>query len=436
MDSRQKFKYALAAMTEYHITGKTRLTGEVTIQGSKNAVLPLLAAGLLFDQGLSISNVPAISDVEVMSQLLKNTGAAVSGSNESITIHPGKLKNPKISEELATRLRASVLLLGPLLARLGKVELPLPGGDLIGRRPINTHLRALEQMGAKVRQTAAGYSISGKLTGTDIYLDEASVTATENVLMAAALAHGSTTIRNAAQEDHVRTLAETLRSGGVDITGIGSSTLFVRGTGGQPLTQHVRMTVPPDELDAGTFAIAALITQGDITIDPYPIEALRPFTEKLIQAGAEINFPKLGAVRVHRSGREILPFSVKVGPAPGFPTDLQPLMTVLATQAEGVSLIHDWMYERRFGYVEQLERFGASITVCDPHRVTVSGPRRLTGQRIISPDIRAGIAFVLAALSADGESIIEHAEIIERGYANLTERLAKLGAKITRKVKK
>lgn len=418
-------------MTQYRVKGGQPLSGTITAQGSKNAALPLMAAGLLFRGGLNLVNLPAIRDVNVMRELLAHAGAPASGSDQELTFQTPDTISGAINPELARKLRASILLLGPILARTGHVELPVPGGDLIGQRPIDTHLRAFELMGATVTQTPTGFTLTGQLQGADIYLSEASVTATENILMAAALAQGTTILRNAAQEIHVQILAETLRAGGTDITGIGTSTLMIRGTNGQLLPQRTRIAIPADELDAATFAAAALITNGSITVTNYPGDVLRPFTEKLLSLGAKLTEHNQ-AVTITRASTHLKPYTVKVGPAPGFPTDLQPIMAVLATQADGQSLIHDWMYEQRFGYAEQLARLGATIHDLDPHRISISGPTPLTGGHISALDIRAGIACVLAALAATGETVIDDAQVIERGYAELPERLTKLGAHITR----
>ena len=418
-------------MAHYRVEGGRPLSGTISAQGAKNTVLPLMAAGLLFRQGLSLVNVPIIRDVASMRDLLTDAGAPSEQSGHEITFHTSDTITGTINADLARRLRASILLLGPLLARTGKVELPLPGGDLIGQRPITTHLDALALMGAKVVETPTGFTVTGQLHGADIYLGEASVTATENVLMAAALAKGTTILRNAAQELHVQILAETLRAGGTDITGIGTSTMMIRGTDGQLLPQRTKIAVPADELDAATLAISALITNGTITITNYPSDVLRPFTEKLRSIGAEIT-EQNQSVTIKKSNGQLASFAIKVGPAPAFPTDLQPIMAVLATQADGDSLIHDWMYEQRFGYAEQLVKLGAAISVLDPHRITISGPTPLVGHQISALDIRAGVACVLAALAAEGTSIIDDAEVIERGYEYLPERLTTLGAQITR----
>lgn len=421
-------------MASYIINGGNRLAGTVRTPGSKNAVLPLLASTFLFNAPVTLTNVPNIADVSVMTELLEKLGKKlIRKGNDRIIIEPKGKITSDIPSELAKRLRASVLLMGPLLARTGKVFLPQPGGDLIGRRPIDSHTEGFVGLGAKYIPSPDGTSLEGKLLGADLYMEEASVTGTENLIMAATLANGMTILRHCAYEAHVSALCQVLIMGGVQIEGVGTSTLKIVGRKQNPLTKSVSFDVPPDELDAGTFAIVALLTDGEITIDPYPLEALRPLTEKLLKIGAEIRWSSDNKkATIKRSIKTLKSFKLQIAPAPGFPTDLQPPMAVLASQANGVSLIHDWMYDKRLGYADELIKFGANVTVCDPHRVIIAGPSKFYGRRIYSPDIRAGAAFVLAGLIAEGKSQIDHSEIIERGYADLVIRLRALGADITR----
>ncbi len=421
-------------MERFEITGGRPLIGTSFTPGSKNAVLPLLAATLLFDAPVRLVNVPKIRDVEVFLKILETLGSLVTWHSEnelSVTSH---LKATTVPIDLARQLRASILVVGPLLGRLARASFGLPGGDLIGRRPIALHLDGLTAMGFSLQESTGHYHLSGEAQSADIYLVEASVTATENLLLAAALGSGTIILRHAAQERHVVALAEFLNKAGLAIDGIGTNTLTITGRRGQAFSEPITVTVPPDELDAGTLTIAALLTQGNLLIDPYPTHALRPLTDKLTTIGADIIVDEPTQTCRIRGGNELKNFSLKVGPFPGFPTDLQPPMAVLATQIRGTSLIHDWMYERRFGYADLLDAFGAEITICDPHRILVSGPTPLVARHIYSLDIRAGIAFVLAALIAKGTSQIDHASIIERGYANLVSRLTQLGATVQRVV--
>jgi UDP-N-acetylglucosamine 1-carboxyvinyltransferase len=420
-------------MPSFHIIGGKSLRGTVTTPGSKNAVLPLMAAALLFDAPVTLTNVPAIRDVTVMKELLEFLGATVDDSTSGrMTIQAPPKIPANLSAKLGGRLRGSVLLLGPILARRGEVSLPQPGGDVIGKRSISQHVMGMEALGATGVQKGTRFHLKGKLVGADLYLEDASVTGTENILMAAVLATGETVIRHAAEEQHVQALGALLREAGAEIDGLGTSTLRIQGRGGKPLNTALTFAVPPDEIDAGTFAIAALITDGEITIDPYPAEALRSLSEKLKSMGAILSPSSDGEAMTVKRNVSLHPFQCKVGPAPGFATDLQPQMAVLATQIKGWSTIHDWMYDNRFGYVEELLKFGAHIVPYDQHRIAIAGPTPFIGQHIYSPDIRAGIAFVLAALVAEGKSIIDHANIIERGYAHLVDRLHALGADIER----
>lgn len=419
-------------MSSYRIIGGRPLTGLVKTPGSKNALFPLMSAAVLFNAPVTIANVPEIRDATVMKDILRSLGAVVTEIDDT-TIHVDpSIHSTDISPTLARKLRGSVVLLGSLLGRYGEVSLPIPGGDLIGPRPIDQHLKGLKQMGAEIHETASGYRVAGKLHGADIYLEKATVTGTENLILAAVLASGTTTIRHAAAEAHVGALVKFLIKAGVEIKGLGTHTLTITGRDGKVFDEPANVELPADDLDAGTMAIGALLTKGEVTIDPYPAEALRPFTEKLLEIGAGIEIDSnTGKARV-LPGKTLDAFKILVGYAPGFPSDLQAPMAVLATQAEGSSLIHDWLYQGRFGYAEDLMRFGARIEIFDPHRIQVTGPSALHGTTISSPDIRAGMAYILAALTAEGESVINRTEIVERGYVQIPERLSLLGADIHR----
>lgn len=419
-------------MSSYQITGGRRLSGISRTPGAKNALFPIMSASILFDAPVTIQNIPKIRDADVMKDIVRALGIIIEEIDETtIRIQPGRHATT-IPQDLARRLRGSVVLLGPLLGRYGEIDLPTPGGDLIGPRPIDQHLKGLVLMGAEVHEQPNGYRITGQLHGADIYLEKATVTGTENLIMAALFATGTTTIRHAAAEPHVTALAQMLAEAGAHIDGIGTQTLIIHGRAGQLFDQPCTISLPPDELDAGTMAIAALLTDGEIEIDPYPSQALRPLTEKLIEIGGRVAVDHASQRAIISRLGKLAAFQILVGYAPGFPSDLQAPMAVLATQTEGVSLIHDWLYQGRFGYVEDLLRFGAHIDIYDPHRIQITGPTPLHGRQISSPDIRAGMAYILAALIATSESVIDRIEIVERGYAQIPERLTALGASVRR----
>jgi UDP-N-acetylglucosamine 1-carboxyvinyltransferase len=419
-------------MASFIIAGGRPLKGEVIPAGNKNAVLPMMAASLLSDRDCVLENVPLITDVKVMAEILTSLGAAVAGVGSSrLTINCRRVKKWEIDPVLATRLRASVLLVGPLLARMGKAVLPFPGGDIIGRRAIDTHLDAFSQLGVRVEKEDGDvyrFSVS-KRAGGEVLLDEASVTATESVLMYAAGVAGETVIFNAASEPHLRNLAEMLGRMGAVIDGAGTNRLEVAGVEER---SGARARVAPDHVEIGTWVIAAAVTGGELRIKSVPRDDLKVIMVYYERMGVDFRFQ--GEDLVVGKGRLHSPplGKIQTRPWPGFPSDLMSPFIVLATQAEGVTLCHDWMYAWRMFFVDKLIRMGAAITICDPHRILVSGPSPLRGRVMESPDIRAGMSLVLAALCARGESIIHRVEHIDRGYPRLAARLAKLGAKIKR----
>ena len=414
-------------MARFEITGANKLSGDIKVAGNKNSVLPMMAACLLTEETCVLENVPHISDVDVMAKLLEIAGATVSkkaGNKLAITCQ--NIKNSEFPSHLTEKLRASVLLLTPLLLRLGKIKMGYPGGDVIGRRSLDSHIQVLKSLGAKVEEendliTAQASS----LQATDIFLQEASVTATENAIMAACLVPGQTTIKRAASEPHVEDLCQFLIKMGAKIEGIGTNVLKITGADKLFGTTH---SVRPDHIEVGTFAILAAVIGGKIGVSPVVkndldmiLLILKKFgvefkieNEKLIVSGSKLN-------AVEKVSADIWP---------GFPTDLMAPMIVLATQAQGATLLHDWMYESRMFFVDKLLSMGAKVEIADPHRVLVYGLTKLRGQKLDTPDIRAGIALVIAALVAKGKSEIEKAELIERGYENIVERLTALGAKI------
>ncbi|OGD88618.1 UDP-N-acetylglucosamine 1-carboxyvinyltransferase [Candidatus Curtissbacteria bacterium RIFCSPLOWO2_02_FULL_40_11] len=413
-------------MSKLEISGGKKLSGKIKVAGNKNSVLPIMAASLLSTETSTIENAPQISDVDVMADLLKLCGAKVTRANTKITINPKKIKEVEFPRSLTAKLRASVVLLAPILSRVGKISMGYPGGDIIGRRSLDAHLQVLKKLGAKIEieNDHILASVSG-LKGAEIFLQEASVTATENALMAASLAEGETIIKRAAIEPHVIDLCLFLVKMGADIEGIGTSTVAIRGVSKLFGANHV---VRPDHIEVGTFAILAAIASKKIEISPIIKEDLDMILLSLNNFGVRY---KLERNKLIVNGSKLKSVEKVVTDVwPGFPTDLMAPMIVLATQAEGMTILHDWMYESRMFFVDKLLSMNAKVEIADPHRVFVYGPTKLRGQRLDTPDIRAGIALVIAALVAKGKSTIERAELIERGYENIVERLSALGARI------
>ena len=413
-------------MASLEIIGGNRLSGNIKVAGNKNSVLPIMTACLLTKDTCTVENVPNISDVSVMIQLLEACGAKITQDESTLTIDCQKIKATQFPQELTEKLRASVLLLGPMLARIGQVKMGYPGGDIIGRRPLETHVQALEALGAVVKKEDDFYVAKAQnLKGANIFLQESSVTATENAIMAACLAEGQTVIKRAASEPHVVDLCNFLIKMGAAITGVGSNVLTISGVKELSGTRHA---IRPDHIEVGTFAILAAVTKGTVNISPIIEEDLDMILLTLKRFGAK--FTLEGDTLSVKDAELTAIEKVVTDVWPGFPTDLMAPMIVLATQAEGVTILHDWMYESRMFFVDKLLSMGAKVEIADPHRVLVYGPTKLRGQRLDTPDIRAGIALVIAALAAEGKSHIEKAELIERGYENIVERLSALGAKI------
>lgn len=425
------------AMPSLVISGGRPLGGSIVPAGNKNAALPVLAATLMTAGRTRVRNVPRIRDVTTLLEIAESLGAGVewTGPNE-VEVDGADVRPSKLDRGLAQRIRASILLAGPLLARFGSVSLPPPGGDVIGRRRLDTHLLALKALGAEVA-TPADLEIKAKrLTGTSMFLDEPSVTATENAVMAAALAEGRTEIRNAAAEPHVQDLCRALNAMGARIEGAGSSTLSVRGVaalgGGD-------VRIGGDHIETGSFIGLAAATRSKIAIEDAPVEHLDSTLLGFGRLGIEcrtegrritVDAREAPSVRLDAFGH--VP-KVDDGPWPAFPADLTSIAVVAATQANGTVLVHEKMFESRMFFTDKLVGMGARIILCDPHRVVVTGPAQLRGTVLESPDIRAGMAMVIAALSARGESVIRNAGQIERGYERIDERLAALGAKIERR---
>ena len=416
-------------MSTLLIEGGRRLSGRVEVEGNKNAALPLLAACLLTTDECILHNVPRISDVEVMARLLLDLGAEVEGiGSPTLRVRCPAVVKDEPDGALVGRLRGSVLLLGPLLARRGRARLAPPGGDFPARRTISTHIDALVSMGARVVDGPGhALEVPDGLKPTSIYLYEASVTGTETALLAAAAAPGISEIRHAACEPHVAELCEFLELLGAGISGHGTSTIRIEGGGRLHGAEH---RLWGDYIEAGSWAVVAAVTGGEIDVRGARIpdsEVVATVLKRLnVQCSLEDQLFRIERSRPQAAGR------ITTGLWPGFPSDLVSLVTVLATQAEGRTLIHDWLYELRLFALEQLSGMSADLFLCDPHRIIVTGPRRLRGRSLDSRDLRSGMALIAAALAADGQSRLSPLETVERGYAQLVDRLQGLGAKVAK----
>jgi UDP-N-acetylglucosamine 1-carboxyvinyltransferase len=422
-------------MNKYLIEGGYPINGTIKASGNKNAALPCIAAALLTDEPVILKNIPDIEDVQVILSVFKTLGGEVSplGPN-TWRLRAGNIISSEIPPEHARKIRASILFAGPLLARTGKAVLPPPGGDVIGRRRLDTHFLALTELGAKVEiHDAFVFSGSG-LKGADIFLDEASVTATENAVMAAVMAEGETILTNAASEPHVQDLCRMLCAMRAHIEGIGSNILTIRGV---EKLSGCEFTIGADFMEVGSFIGLAAATRGELFIEGTKPADVRP---------AKIAFGKLGIVWEHEGSTlhvhagQALEVNCDLGgmipkiddaPWPGFPPDLTSIVTVVATQVKGTVLVHEKMFESRMFFVDKLIGMGARIVLCDPHRAVVSGPARLTGSELQSPDVRAGMAMIIAAMTAEGKSQIDNVYQIERGYENIVGRLSSLGGRIS-----
>lgn len=418
-------------MSNLLINGGRQLSGRLAIEGNKNAALPVLAACLLTDETCELRNVPRIRDVAVMIELLRSVGAEVEGQGTStLRITCKNITSTEPDPQLVGRLRGSVLLLGALVGRMGRTMIAPPGGDFPARRTITTHLRALRTMGARIVESAAGSRLEAPdgLTGASMYLLEASVTGTETAMLGAAQASGVTEIRNAAREPHVAELGEFLRAMGADVQGIGTSTVRIESRGKLRGATH---TLRGDYIEAASWAVVAGITGGDLEISGVMAQDLEPIAAVMIEMGMALDLED-GHFAVHPS-KLVGARRITTGLWPGFPSDIVSLVTVLATQAAGRTLVHDWMYELRLFALEQLSAMRADLFLCDPHRIIVTGPTMLKGRTLDSRDIRSGMALIAAALAAEGESTVLEIETVERGYADLVERLRALGAQVERK---
>jgi UDP-N-acetylglucosamine 1-carboxyvinyltransferase len=423
-------------MEQFVITGGVPLKGEVTPGGNKNAALPLLAACLLTDQPITLHNVPVIRDVTTMRALLESLGVEITTLDTNTwKVQAKEVRPADLDPNLTRKIRASILLAGPMTARSGQFHLPPPGGDVIGRRRVDTHLLALKSLGAEVHYDRNFHFKSKGLSGASILLDEASVTATENAIMACSTAKGHSTIRNAASEPHIQELCRFLNQLGAQIENIGSNTLEIEGVtslhGGE-------FSIGPDYLEVVSFIGAAVVTHGTIRIrkaGPEYLDMIRLVLHRLGVEwevdGEDVVVPEEQRLIIEPDLGEAIP-QITVMPWPSFPTDLMSIAIVIATQSKGSILFHDWMYPSRMYFTDKLVGMGAQIVLCDPHRCIVQGPTTLSSEKLESPDIRAGMALVLAALSAQGKSYIRNIGQIDRGYERVDEKLANMGAKIER----
>lgn len=417
-------------MSRFVIHEGASLKGKVRISGAKNSVLPIIAAALLADGQSIIEEIPYLNDVKMMCELLGSLGASVevAENRTKLYIDPTGVSNTTAPYELVNKLRASFLVMGPLLAKNGVAKISLPGGCAIGTRPVDLHLKGFAAMGVTITQ-GHGYieaRTNGRLKGNKIYLDFPSVGATENILMAATLAEGQTIIENAATEPEIVDLATYLISMGADIKGAGTDTIKVCGVCGLNACQHA---VIPDRIEAGTFMVAAAITGGDVLLENVVPDHLKPVSAKLREAGVEVS-EELSSIHV-KAGRELAAIDIKTHPYPGFPTDMQAQMSSLMSRAQGTSMIIETIFENRFMHIGELKRMGANIKI-EGRSAIIEGSTKLTGTQVKATDLRAGAALVLAGLGAEGTTEITDIEHIDRGYAGFDEKLRALGAKISR----
>lgn len=425
-------------MAQFVVEGGYPISGSITPSGNKNEALPVLAATLLSREKIRLTNVPGIGDVRSMMHLLELCGAKVlQQENHTVDIQADAVERTELPAEVSSKIRASILFLAPILSRCGRVRLPFPGGDRIGRRRVDTHLLGLEALGAKVELEDGFYHLWSphRLKGTDILMDEASVTATENLVMAAALAEGKTVLHNAASEPHVQQLCHFLNHLGAKISGIGSNVITVDGVEELGGGEH---RIGSDYLEVGSFIGCAVATGGELIIHDAAPEHMRMSLHKFASLGMNIevrgNDMYISKDQPKKCVPDIGTSQLKIddGPWPLFPADMMSVATVMATQMQGTVMIFEKMFESRLFFVDRLMTMGANIILCDPHRAVVIGPTPLKAQVMSSPDIRAGMALLIAALCAEGKSVIQNIEQIDRGYEQLDERLTALGANIVR----
>ncbi|HED5416919.1 TPA: UDP-N-acetylglucosamine 1-carboxyvinyltransferase [Campylobacter jejuni] len=415
-------------MTYLEIEGTNHLSGNVTISGAKNAALPLIVSSILAKNEVKINNVPNVADIKTLISLLENLGAKVNFQNNSALLNTNTLNQTIAKYDIVRKMRASILTLGPLLARFGHCEVSLPGGCAIGQRPIDLHLLALEKMGANI-QIKQGYVVaSGNLKGNEILFDKITVTGSENIIMAAALAKGKTKLLNVAKEPEVVQLCEVLKDAGLEIKGIGTDELEIYGTDGE-LLEFKEFSVIPDRIEAGTYLCAGAITNSKITLDKVNATHLSAVLAKLHQMGFETLIAEDGITLL--PAKEIKPVEIMTSEYPGFPTDMQAQFMALALKANGTSIIDERLFENRFMHVSELLRMGADIKL-NGHIATIVGGKELNAADVMATDLRASSALILAALAAKGTSKVHRIYHLDRGYENLEEKFKGLGAKITR----
>jgi UDP-N-acetylglucosamine 1-carboxyvinyltransferase len=416
-------------LDKFVVEGGVPLEGSIGVSGSKNSALPALAACLLTDQKVTLDRIPKVRDIRTMLELIRHIGVDVTVDGSRVTVEARQLPCPEAPYELVKTMRASSLVLGPLVARSGRARVSLPGGCAIGARPINLHVAALEALGAEIQQEHGYIEARAPqgLKGAPVHFDRITVTGTEDVLMAAVLAQGETVIENAAREPEVVDLAHLLVAMGASIEGAGTSTIQVRGVDSLRGADH---TIIPDRIEAGTFLIGGALTAGDLTVGGCEPEHLRALIAKLQQAGAEIGEPAADSLRVRRTGR-LKSVDITTEEHPGFATDLQAQFMALMTQAEGISFITETIFENRFMHALELARMGANIRL-EGRQAIVAGPTRLSGAQVIASDLRASASLVLAGLAAQGETVVDRVYHIDRGYERIEAKLAGAGARIRR----
>lgn len=425
-------------MAKFLVKNNGPLQGEVTISGSKNSVLPIMAAALLSDDTCKILDVPALRDVEVMCQILESVGASVEKNYDEgvITIDANHELRNEAPSELSKRMRASILTMGPLLTKFGSAKAALPGGCAIGARPIDLHLKGFEAMGAKIEfddyKGCVTASVDGRLHGARIYLDYPSVGATENIMSAAVLAEGQVIMENVAQEPEIVDLANYLNKMGAKVKGAGTDSIKIEGVKSLHGTEH---HVIPDRIETGTFMVAAAITRGNVLVKNVVPDHVRPIIAKLIECGCEVEVEEIDetqdGLRVRAEGKELVGTDIKTLPYPGFPTDMQSQFMALLTTVHGNSTVMETVFENRFMHINELNHMGANIRI-EGIRAVIPGDTRLKGAEVVSTDLRAGAALVLAGLAAEGVTEILEIRHIERGYSDFVEKLKGIGADIRR----
>lgn len=418
------------------LSGKKTLNGSVKISGAKNVVLPIMASSILFEDGFTATNVPEIEDVKRMGELLEQIGIGVEQRNKNIySFKIGKKFNTELNRDISKKMRASILLTGPMLSRFGEVYFPHPGGCVIGKRPIDLFVNGFKKMGAEVRDENDGYKIftqKGKLNGAEIFFNLQSHTATETFLMAGVLAKGKTILKNCAMEPEITNLADFLVTHGAKIKGAGTSTIEIIG-GGLLKDKKIEYVTMPDRIETGSFLILGALSAKKLIIEKCNPDDLEVVINILKESGVRITTSKNEIIVENNNPKQIFNgVNIKTHEYPGFPTDLQAPMTIFLTQAQGESTMFETIFEGRLNYTENLVRMGAEILVWNPYKIEIKGPRKLKGKKLESPDIRAGLAFIIASIIAKGESEIDNVYYIDRGYENIEEKLSKIGVNIKR----